>query len=95
MLDVSSFDGSAGVLHHYRDAVSYGSFEIAGRKSRLIDRKGAELKVVDDGDGYDAQGVVTIAVSSVGSHLKGFVGAKTVAHGHMAAPPPGPYWPTS
>lgn len=89
VLDLSSFNGSAGVLHHYRDAVSYGSFEVAERTCRLIHRKGAEPQLVEDGDEFDAQGVVTIAVSSVGSHIKGFVGDKTVAHSHLAAPPPG------
>jgi len=89
VLDLSGFDGAAGVVHHYRDSVSYGSFEVARGSSRLVNRRGAEPEILGEGPGLDAQGLVTIAVSSAGSHLKGFVGPKTAAHGHVTEPPPG------
>jgi len=87
VLDLSRFDGTVGVIHHYGDAGSFGSFDVGASSSRLLHVRGGERKVL--GEGAGATGEVTITVSSIGSHLKGYIGTATVAHGHVSAPPAG------
>jgi len=89
VLDLSAFRGTAGVVHHYRDEGSYGAFEVNDATSRLIDRRGQEQKVLAEGRRASGPVEATLAVSSVGSHLKGFLDGETVAHGHVPAPSAG------
>ena len=87
--DPTDFVGTVGVLHDFHDEGSYGAFALVGAASRLSVRRGDGFEVLDEGRGTRGQGEVTLAVSSVGSHVKGFLGSETVAHGHTPALPAG------
>jgi uncharacterized membrane protein len=89
VLDLAGFQGTAGLVHHYRDERSYGAFEIKGAASQLVDRRGEASKVLGEGRAAAGQMPATLVVSGVGSHFKGFSGSEAVVHGHTAAPPAG------
>lgn len=84
-LTIESLEGSVGVVHHADSARSAGSFRITSEGVvELIDLREGTAKSLDRADSTapDVGGSLEIAVSVTGSHLKGMIGAKTVAHGH-------------
>lgn len=89
-LDLSGFEGVAGVVHRVADASNFGAFSVASSGD-------AVLLDVEDGDpeelataSVEGSGAPrTLAVSAVGSHLKGFVDGEQVTHGHTGEDPAG------
>ncbi len=88
-LDLSSFEGSVGIVHHFRDAEAYGVFLISPEGHALVDYRDAAENFLDKTEGFDSYGTETLVVSSAGSHLKGFLRDEMVNHGHIDAPPDG------
>lgn len=83
------FAGTVGVAHHVAGDAG-GLFTLGSDgAATLVDRRAGEDEVLGRSEVAVPEGTVTLAVSAAGSHLKGLVDGKTVAHGHVAADPPG------
>jgi uncharacterized membrane protein len=88
-LALEGFDGTVGVAHHVAGDAG-GLFTLgADGAATLLDRRAGEDEVLGRGEVAVPEGIMTLAVSAAGSHLKGLVDGQTVAHGHVAADPPG------
>ncbi|MDQ7086595.1 MAG: hypothetical protein Q9Q13_01490 [Acidobacteriota bacterium] len=93
-VDLSEFEGQVAVVHHFVDTDSFASFTLDTRsgKARLEQVEAGKVAVLDE-QAFTPQeddAASTLAVSSVGSHRKGFVNGDLVVHGHAAARSPGP-----
>jgi len=89
-LDLSGLDGLAGVIHHVADASHFGAFALASTgEAVLLDVEEGERKKLATASVEPAEGAVTLAVSAVGRHLKGFVDGEQVTHGHTGEDPAG------
>ncbi|MDX1643491.1 MAG: DUF2231 domain-containing protein [Thermoanaerobaculia bacterium] len=89
-LELLDFEGSVGVGHHLGREERGGFFLLATDGTvRLIDRRGGDERVLDEGEVAVPAAPFVLAVSSAGRHLKGLLDGETVTHGHVDAPPPG------
>lgn len=89
-IELLGFEGSVGLVHHYRDAADRGAFAISTEGEAILDdlRQGDRTSL--DQQEFEAPaGPVVLAVSSSGKHLKGLVDGKTVTHGHISPGPEG------
>ena len=88
-LVLEDFEGTVGVAHHVAGDAG-GLFTLTrDGAATLLDRRAGEDEVLGRGEVAMPEGTMTLAVSAAGSHLKGLVDGRTVAHGHVAADPPG------
>ena len=88
-LALEGFDGTVGVAHHVAGDAG-GLFTLGSDgAATLVDRRAGEDEVLGRGEVAVPEETMTLAVSAAGSHLKGLVDGQTVAHGHVAADPPG------
>lgn len=90
-IDLTRFQGRAGVAHHASGPGGAGAFVIdaaAGEGALLILSEG-EVRVLDRGRTIPPRAPVTLSVSAVGSHIKGMVGGTVVAHAHHRPEGPG------
>lgn len=88
-VDLRDFEGTTGVVHHVSTADGFDAFEVSTgtRVARLV-RYGAEgPRTLRESGSDSAAGV--ISVSAAGSHVKGMLDGKLVAHGHAVAAPDG------
>ncbi len=89
-IELLSFQGSVGLVHHYVDEDDRGTFSISHEGEALLDDvRNGDQKVLDRKETGAPNGVLTIAVSAAGKHLKGLVDSETVTHGHIAPGPEG------
>lgn len=89
-IELLDFEGSVGLVHHYRDAADRGGFAISTQGEAVLDDLRQGDRAVLDQQQFEAPtGPVVLAVSASGKHLKGLVDGKTVTHGHIAPGPEG------
>lgn len=83
-IELGSFKGTFGLLHHVADAATAGAFLVSTTgETRLEDWRGGQRKVLDEGT-VEPGSSLNLAVSAAGRHLKGFSDGRTVVHGHIA-----------
>ncbi len=89
-IELLDFEGSVGLVHHYRQAADRGAFAISTEGEAILDdlRQG-DRTLLDQQEFEAPTGPVVLAVSASGKHLKGLVDGKTVTHGHIAPSPDG------
>lgn len=89
-LDLSGFEGVAGVVHRVADASNLGAFTVASSgPAVLLDVEAGEQEELATASVESSGSPMTLAVSAVGSHLKGFVDGEQVVHGHTGEDPAG------
>ena len=89
-LELSGFDGVAGVVHRVADVSKLGAFTVASSgQAVLLDVEGGKEHELATASVEELGAPVTLAVSAVGSHLKGFVDGEQVTHGHTGEDPAG------
>jgi uncharacterized membrane protein len=89
-IEILGFKGTVGLVHHMAPNGDGGFFTISSEGSAsLSDVRGGERSVLNQKATMLPTGTLTLAVSAAGRHLKGLLDGKTVAHGHIAAGPPG------
>lgn len=90
VLDPLDFEGSIGLVHHYRTEGDRGAFSISTEGTAILDdlRQG-DRTLLDQKQTEIPTDPFELAVSASGKHLKGLVDGKTVTHGHIAAGPEG------
>jgi len=88
-VDLTRFEGEAGLVHHYRAEGDFGLFALREGQARLLDVKSGKVtELASEAFAVPAQ-PTSLAVSAIGGHQKGFVGGELVAHGHVEAPAEG------
>lgn len=89
-IELLDFEGSIGLVHHYREATDRGAFAISTEGQAILDdfREG-DRTLLDQQEFEAPNGPFALAVSASGRHLKGLVDGKTVTHGHIAPGPEG------
>lgn len=81
-LDLSGFDGTVALLHHFEGPTAHGAFELgADGAVRLETRSGEDREVLATGE-VEPRDRLRLAVSVAGHHLKGMVDGETVLHAH-------------
>lgn len=78
--DASAFDGAVELLHHMNGETA-GRLVVSAESVSLVSRDGEVLDRADEG----VAGAAAAAVNVAGSHLKGLIDGRTVAHGHTDA----------
>jgi hypothetical protein len=91
MLDVSGFAGTVGLAHHVAGSAVVGLFTLSADDGsvQLVSLGDNQPRLLDSGTVEPPSGSLMLAVSAAGQHLKGFIGDRTVAHGHTAPADPG------
>ncbi len=85
-VDPSGFEGTLGLVHHYRAPTSYESVTLAERGSAVLESVAdGEAKVLDRKQVSWPQDRSEIAASAAGKHLMGYVDGLTILHGHRSA----------
>ncbi|GAB5550211.1 MAG: hypothetical protein SangKO_099710 [Sandaracinaceae bacterium] len=92
-LDLSSFTGTAALVHHVQDAQTYdflaldrpASGEVTLRQGRV--ENGAET-TMDSGTAV-LDGPAEIKAYAVGTHFRGYLAGEQLTHPHAHAAPPG------
>jgi len=92
-LDLSSFTGTAALVHHVQDAQTYdflaldrpASGEVTLRQGRV--ENGAET-TMDSGTAV-LDGPAEIKAYAVGTHFRGYLAGEQLTHPHADAAPPG------
>ena len=89
-IELLDFEGSVGIVHHYRAAPDRGAFAILTEGDAILDdfRQG-DRTLLDQQEFEVPTGPFVLAVSASGRHLKGLVDGRTVTHGHIAPGPEG------
>ncbi len=82
--DASEFDGAIELMHHIIGDTS-GRLVVTEASVSLLGRTG---EVLDQGD-EGVTGAAAVAVNIAGTHLKGLINGRIVAHGHSEVDPPG------
>lgn len=89
-IELLDFEGSVGLVHHHREATSWGAFAISTEGQAILeDLRQGDRTLLDQQEFEAPTGPAVLAVSASGRHLKGLVDGKTVTHGHIAPGPEG------
>jgi len=82
ILNKEGFDGTIKLIHHAIDVENYEFVSITGSRMKLgrivngVENIFNEEKYENDSDWID------LRVSAAGTHFKGYIGSKTITHGH-------------
>lgn len=87
-INVDEFDGKLEFIHHFFDRNNYDFLEIRNGEILLARKSNGEIKIFER-DKYKAKGYITIKVISDGTHFRGYVNNKMIAHGHGSELEPG------
>jgi uncharacterized membrane protein len=89
-MEVGSFEGALGAIHHVRSAVEGGFFSVhTDGRATLGTWTPQGQRTLDSTTVRLPDGPMTISVSSAGRHLKGLVDGRMITHGHAAPGPAG------
>lgn len=84
--DPSNFEGSLGLVHHYRALDSYEAVVLSSQDKGVLESLGdGKTKALDQKQVDWPQDRSVIAASAAGRHLMGYVDGLTVLHGHRDA----------
>lgn len=81
-VDVSVFDGSFKLIHHAKDLDNHEFVSINNGNMKLGRVVNGEEVIFDNGEFEAGDGWLNLRVSAAGTHYKGYIGNKTVTHGH-------------
>jgi hypothetical protein len=89
-VELLGFEGTVGVAHHASGPEAAGLFQVStpGRAS-LVHLETGKAKAMDQALVRLPSAPFRLTVSAAGSHFKGMVDGKVVAHGHGKPGPPG------
>ena len=76
------FQGTLKLIHHAHNTADYEFVAITDNNMKLGRVEAGQEKIFDE-DAYTAQqDWLTLKVSAAGTHFKGYIGDKTITHGH-------------
>lgn len=81
MVNSTSFKGSVKLIHHAQNDTNYEFVSINGTTMKLGRVVNGDVKVFDEKP-FASSDWVNLRVSAAGSHFKGYIGSKTITHGH-------------
>ncbi len=82
-LDLSGFEGSAGLAHHVTSPGQAVLFTVSTTDApRLVRRNAGSEKTLGTGSGALDRRTLHLRTTAAGTHLKGYVDGKMVVHGH-------------
>jgi len=81
LLNATGFNGSIKLIHHAQNDANYEFVSIDGTTMKLGRVVNGNVKVFDE-KSFTTSGWINLRVSAAGSHFKGYVGSKTITHGH-------------
>lgn len=76
------FQGTIKVVHHAQDQSNYEFVSITGTNMKLGRVVNGTEKIFDEGTFENAPDWMDLKVTAAGTHYKGYIGDKTVTHGH-------------
>ncbi|MEQ8879767.1 MAG: hypothetical protein RLQ12_09060 [Cyclobacteriaceae bacterium] len=82
MINVEGFDGTLKLIHHAKNADNHEFVSINGGKMKLGRMVNGNEEVFDEGSFDPVNEWINLRVSAAGTHFKGYMGNKTVTHGH-------------
>lgn len=90
-LDLSRYEGRVSLLHHVSNPSLYSAFEFSTAGETVLSQiSGGKRESSDTATAaFDRAEELTLAVSSTGEHLKGFLNGVLVNHGHSEVPDDG------
>ncbi|HVS15348.1 MAG TPA: DUF2231 domain-containing protein [Thermoanaerobaculia bacterium] len=90
-LELLGFRGTIGLAHHVRSASEAGLFlvEAPSGAATLATRTTGGARLLDEKTAALPGGVLRLAVSAAGRHLRGLIDGEMVVHGHQPELPPG------
>ncbi len=80
--NISQFEGSFRLIHHAQDKDKFEFVELTSEKMRLGRTVNGAEKIFDEKAYSPGTGWLDLRVSAAGSHYKGYIGDKTITHGH-------------
>jgi hypothetical protein len=90
VLDLTGFDGAAGLVHHARGIKEAGSYQVTtkGVASLLHLRDGSDRRLDQTQTTLPPQ-PMKLVLSSAGMHIKGMLNGRVLVHAHEAPSPNG------
>jgi hypothetical protein len=82
MLNVKGFNGTVKLIHHAQNTSNYEFVAIGSgmmKLGRVVDGK---EKIFEEKAFESAEDWTNLRVSAAGTHYKGYIGSKTITHGH-------------
>jgi len=76
------FKGTLKVIHHAKNLSNYEFVAIKGNHMKLGRIVNGEDNIYDESEFSTDAAWISLKVSAAGSHYKGYIGDKTIAHGH-------------
>lgn len=76
------FSGTIRLLHHAKDLANYEFVSVSGNNMKLGRVVNGTEKVFDESDFNASSGWMALKVTAAGTHYKGYIGDKTITHGH-------------
>lgn len=81
MVNTSAFEGSLKLIHHAQNEQNYEFVSINGTNMTLGRVVNGEEKIFNEGK-FTSTDWINLRVSAAGSHFKGYIGSKSITHGH-------------
>lgn len=88
ILDLTQFDGSVAILHHYNNLNQYDYLEIKNTKMNL-GRIAENETIIADSKEVEKNGWFTLKSIGSGRHFRGYMNEKLITHGHYSPFEPG------
>lgn len=86
--DLSRYEGRVSLVHHFANPAVYSALEFSSAGETVLSQSsGGKRESLDAATvALDRAEELTLAVSSTGEHLKGFLNGALVTHGHTGVP---------
>ncbi|MEQ8681158.1 MAG: hypothetical protein RID25_15460 [Cyclobacteriaceae bacterium] len=81
-LNASSFQGTYKLIHHASNADNHEFVAVNGNNMKLGRIVQGDEMVFDESEFESDEDWINLRVSAAGTHYKGYIGNKTVTHGH-------------
>lgn len=81
-LNASSFQGTYKLIHHASNADNHEFVAVNGNNMKLGRIVQGDEMVFDESEFESDEDWINLRVSAAGTHYKGYIGNKTIAHGH-------------
>ncbi len=88
LLDLSTFDGTAAIVHHVQDAGHYDFLAFDGTQV-VQGRQDGEQQQFFGRAPYHSAEPFRVRITAHGTHFYGYVNGQSLVHGHGNAPPAG------
>ncbi|PZX51573.1 hypothetical protein LV84_03730 [Algoriphagus ratkowskyi] len=82
MLNLKGFNGTVKLIHHAQNTSNYEFVAINSDKMKLGRVVDGKEEIFDEKTYESADDWTNLRVSAAGTHFKGYIGNKTITHGH-------------